>query len=529
MSKADIGPKIGIEGEAQFKRQLKSINTDLKTLGTEMARVTSEFIGNEHSVEALTAANDVLGATAVSLAQKNDLLRDQMQKAADAFGVADERTQKLTQEYNKNETQLNKTNAQIAANEKEIEQLTKAENTNAEATDGQTKALAELTKGTGGASGVLKVMGVDLQGLTRSLGLSSEQSQTLSEAFNGGGMSIAVAGAAAAAGIALVAAAVKEVAEFMVDAVSSATDYADNINTMATNFHISAEKLQEYQYMAELTDTSLDTITGSISKLTKSMDKARDGNSEAAEAFAKLNIRVTDANGNLRDSSDVFNEAVGALNMIHNETERDTIAMTLFGRSAMDLNSLVQSMADGSFRRFQEEARAMGYVLSDQDIQSLGELDDQFVRFDNQLTAVKNQIAAEMAPALIELAQQLLEVAQTVDWREFGRSASDAIREFTPLIIEMAQAVAVAAQNLTELLQLMGKQAKLPTQTDIGYSIGNSIRNGVTSLFGGEANAQGSGGRGSNTTFTLQLDGYTVGRATTPYVNRQNYQTGNIL
>lgn len=476
MSKSDIGVKLGVEGEREFKRQLKSINTDLKTLGTEMGRVTSEFIGNEKSVEALTAQNNVLGATAVELSQKQALLRDQLQKAAEAYGVADEHTQRLTQQYNKNEEQLNKTNAQIASNEKEIQQLTEAEAKNENQTNSLTGGLAEFGEGAGGVSGILKALGVNVTGLTRNLGLSKEQTNLMSEALGGSGMSIAVAGAAAAGAIALAAKAVQEITGYLTEAVAAGTDYADNISTLSTNFHISAQKLQEYQYMAELTDTSLDTITGSISRLTKSMDKARDGNEDVNDAFAKLNIRITDSNGNFRDASEVFEEAVGALNRVHNETERDTIAMTLFGRSAMELNSLVQSMADGSFQDFKREAHELGYVLSDEELKALKDLDDEFVRLQRQQEAIQNQISAEMAPALLELSKQLLDVAQSVDWDEFGKMAANVIRDLTPLIIDMANAVAGLAGELVALYELGQSIKRSPTNDGAQYRNDGTIR-----------------------------------------------------
>ena len=43
----DIGPKIGIDGEAEFRKELGNINQQLRTLGSEMKAVTSAFAGNE--------------------------------------------------------------------------------------------------------------------------------------------------------------------------------------------------------------------------------------------------------------------------------------------------------------------------------------------------------------------------------------------------------------------------------------------------------------------------------------------------
>ena len=51
----DIGPKIGIEGEKEFRSTISQINTSMKTLGTEMQAVTSQFDKGDKSTKALTA------------------------------------------------------------------------------------------------------------------------------------------------------------------------------------------------------------------------------------------------------------------------------------------------------------------------------------------------------------------------------------------------------------------------------------------------------------------------------------------
>ena len=42
----DIGPRIGIDGEKEFRNELNHISQQLRTLGSEMKAVTSEFSGN---------------------------------------------------------------------------------------------------------------------------------------------------------------------------------------------------------------------------------------------------------------------------------------------------------------------------------------------------------------------------------------------------------------------------------------------------------------------------------------------------
>lgn len=53
----DIGPRIGIQGEAEFNRQIKNINNALRECGSEMKALSSEFEDNANSQDALIAKN----------------------------------------------------------------------------------------------------------------------------------------------------------------------------------------------------------------------------------------------------------------------------------------------------------------------------------------------------------------------------------------------------------------------------------------------------------------------------------------
>ena len=56
----NIGPKIGIDGEKEFRQNLNSISQQLKTLGTEMKAVTSAFDANDKSRVKLVRPSDIM-------------------------------------------------------------------------------------------------------------------------------------------------------------------------------------------------------------------------------------------------------------------------------------------------------------------------------------------------------------------------------------------------------------------------------------------------------------------------------------
>ena len=287
----DIGPKIGIQGEAEFRKQLNNINTGIKTLGSEMKVVTSEFLNNENSVEALTAKNDVLGRTVTSLNERLELQKKMLAESAAQYGEADERTMKWQQTVNNTQAEINKYNAEIEKNSQAIDEL-------GNETDDTVAAVEEL-----GEKGVTS-------GDLLKANLASE---------------LIVAGVKALAN------AIREGVKALGEMITNAAYAADDLNTMAKTTGLSTAELQKFQYASDLIDVSVDTLTGSMTKLTSNMYSARDGSGEAAEAFAALGIEVTDGNGELRDRNEVFNEAIKALGNMTNETERDATAMKIFG------------------------------------------------------------------------------------------------------------------------------------------------------------------------------------------------------
>src|SRR5690606_12960779 len=183
------------------------------------------------------------------------------------------------------------------------------------------------------AKGVTIDLIVDPKGAIQGLDIVSDKASKSTDFLAGLGK----VGAAAVAAVATAAAAA---AGALTAATVSAAAYADEILTAATNTNLSTDELQAYRYAAELIDVSFDTFVASQGKFTKSMqDAVRSGASPAASAFSALGLSVTDASGNLRDSTELYWEAIDALGAVENETQRTALAQEIFGRSGAQMNS----------------------------------------------------------------------------------------------------------------------------------------------------------------------------------------------
>lgn len=223
---------------------------------------------------------------------------------------------------------------------------------------------------------------------------------------------------------------------------------ADDLNTLSKVTGVSTQQLQLYKAGADLVDVSVETIARSQQKLTKSMSSAADGTGSQAEAFKKLGVSVTNADGSLKSSDQVFNEVIKALGGVSNETERNALAMTLMGKSAMELNPLIE---DGG-KTYEQFAKTMAENnLKFVDQETL----DGANRFNDALDTLKatglatlqtlgTQLASYLAPAMETIAGALEKV---LGW----------LSQLSPQTLTIIGIIASVIAVIAPLLLLLGK------------------------------------------------------------------------
>ena len=367
MATRDIRARVALDGEREFKAALSDISKGNQVLNSEMKKLQAQFKNNTESTEYLTAKGDLLQRQLNGQREKTELLRKQLLETAQAEGEASKKTMDLQIQLNNAETaEINLEHA-IEDNEKALQGENK-----------QMVSLGDVADQLAGKLGIKLPEGAK-KALDGMKGMSAG--------------SVAALGAITAA----VAAAIKAIKALHEMTVETAAEM-DDLITQSMISGVSTQTLQAWEYAAELVDVPLETMTGSLTKVTKAMASAKDGTGTTAEAFAQLGISVTDSNGNLRDSEDVFYEVIDQLGLIENETERDALAMELLGKSAQDLNPLIIAGSD-ALRDLSQEAEDAGYILGTDDVAALAALDDAVHRNELQWEALKKQIAVQFAPA----------------------------------------------------------------------------------------------------------------------------------
>lgn len=354
---------------------MDKLDKSLSVVKSKLDLQAATYRDNAESVEALTTKGELLNEMYEYQRLRMDELAAQYDEAVAASGKMDTATLGLQEKLISAQVALQNAQNAVDDNAAALEEA-----------QAPTDELAEKTKALEANSGKL---GDTVANMADKIGIVlPENAKKATDALN------LVDGST----IALVGTSVKLVKGLMDCSVAAAKN-ADSLITLSSQTGLSVERLQELQYASELVDVSIDQIADALKSMIGTMKDATSGTGDAAEAYKRLGVRVTDAQGNLRDSNEVFDEIIRRLSEVKNPTERAALAMKIFGEEAGRLNPLIE---DGGkkLKQLSKEAHDMGYVMSDETVSSLGALDDAMQRFDNTSEAVKNQMALALLPVL---------------------------------------------------------------------------------------------------------------------------------
>ena len=372
MANKIMGITIDIEGKTSgLTKSLQEANTSISKTTAALKDVNKALELDPTNVDLLAQKEALLTK---QIEQTNDKLTVMRQVANDANealargDISQEQYASLTAELVKTESSLNSLNEQANENADAMN----------DAGDGAEAAADDM-------------------------GEVATESENAGKAMDALKVTAEVVGGAMAAAFAAAVAGAKEVGEALVSCTMDAAAYSDELLTQSTVTGVSTEKLQELNYAAELVDTSVETITGSMTKNLRAMASAREGTGAAAEAYEKLGISVTNSDGSLRDNEAVYWEVIDALGQMEAGADRDALAMDILGKSAQELNPLIEAGSE-TMASLAQEAHDTGYVMSDEMLGAFGAFDDQMQRLNNGTEAAKNALGTVLLPVLGDLA-----------------------------------------------------------------------------------------------------------------------------
>lgn len=395
------GITIEFRGDTtRLDKALRQINNETRGIDRELKQVNNALKFNPTSVELWRQKQQLLNQKINETKEKLSLLKAE-QARMDAAGV-----DKNSEEYRKLQREIITTEDKLKTFKRQLADIGNA----------RLRAVSEQFKQWGTQ---LETAGQKMQGLSMAAGIVAGAI---------GGLTVKTA------------------------------DWADDINTMSQKYSIGTGELQKYSAAAQLVDTDVETIAKSHVRLEKAMYSAQQGGASAEKAFQALGVQYKNADGSLRESDAVWQDTIKALGTMSNETERDALAMQLMGKSASELNPLIEDGGE-TYKRVAETLQQYGLDFIDQ------ETLDGANQFNDTLDTLKAvglvtlqnlgaQLAEYLAPAL----------QQVVDW--FGKLAQW-LSGLDPSVLALIAGIAGVLAVAAPLLIFIGK-----VSTGIGALIG---------------------------------------------------------
>lgn len=388
------GITIEFRGDtSKLDKSLRQINNETRSIDKELNQVNKSLKFNPTNVELWRQKQQLLTQKVSETKEKLDLL-----KQAQAQMDNDDSVDKTSKEYRELQRDIIETESKVKNFENQLRQVG---NVNLRAASEQVKELG----------GKLESAGQAL-------------------------MPLSAAGAAVAGGIGALA--------------YKSGQAADDLNTLSKVTGISTYELQKYNAAADLVDVSTEAIAKSHAKLSKNMAAAANGSKTQAAAFEQLGVKVTNADGSLRDSDAVFQDVITALGGMKNETERDALAMQLMGKSAMELNPLIEDQGE-TYKNVADTLAKYNLDFVDQEtLDKANEFNDQLdmmkVLGTTSLSIVGAQLAEYLAPALEKVVELMGKLAE---W----------LSGLDPRLLTVIGAIAALVAGIAPLLIILGKVA----------------------------------------------------------------------
>mgnify|MGYP003135479681 CR=1 FL=1 len=124
---------------------------------------------------------------------------------------------------------------------------------------------------------------------------------------------------------------------------SNMSKTADRIGKVASKLGISTEALQKFQFSAEQSGVSTETLNMAFQRFTRRIADAKDGAGPAVKAFEEMGISLSGVNGQTKTAEELFFEVADAMKGVESETERVKLAFKLFDSEGVGMINMLQN------------------------------------------------------------------------------------------------------------------------------------------------------------------------------------------
>lgn len=125
MARTDIGPKIGIDGEAEFRKEITNLSQQVRTFGAELKALSSSADDESDSVANAAQRQELLGKAVDAQKKKLEQMQTVLEAATKKFKDSDTNVLKYRESVAKAETELNQLESQLKDTTQQLDKTDK--------------------------------------------------------------------------------------------------------------------------------------------------------------------------------------------------------------------------------------------------------------------------------------------------------------------------------------------------------------------------------------------------------------------
>lgn len=337
--------KIGAD-TSDFVKELKKVDKEINST-EKSAKNLQKGLELKYDESRFIQAQKKMQQALQETEQKAEAIRKQLRYVEESGGID-------TQAYKTLQDELAQTETKALQLEKQLDKLNEVK------FKSLTKGLEDVSKGLDAAANKTKVL------------------------------SAAAAGALAGAAV---------LSKTTAAAGAELQDYSDRLN-------ISAEALQRWQYIAMQSGVSNEQLNKAFSKSRDTIGTALSGVSNTATKA--LESLAGDLSKLPNTTEGAFDYIINALAQVSDKTQQAYLANEIFGEKlATDLIPMFNNGAD-KLQKLNSEFESIGY-LSNEQVQSLADLDDKLNIVNAQLDLSKSKLGIALVPVLETINELLID------------------------------------------------------------------------------------------------------------------------
>lgn len=180
----------------------------------------------------------------------------------------------------------------------------------------------------------------------------------------------------------------------------------------SARLNVYGENLQRVQAISDRTGVSLGTLDNGLRAIRGSMFQAAMGNSYAAAGFAGLGVKLTDAKGRLKSTTEAMADAATALSKMEPGWRKNWLATQVFGSSASELMPVLNRGGD-ALRGFMRDSEAFGSNLDENQVKASVKAADGLARLGQRAEGLKTVFGAALLPEVNKLLDGLNKLADS--------------------------------------------------------------------------------------------------------------------